>query len=370
MAVFSSEAYDSHERVVFCRAAEAGLRAIIAIHSTALGPAAGGCRMWPYSDEGAALRDVLRLSRGMSYKNALAGLPLGGGKAVIIGDPGSDKTMSMFEAFGDFVERLGGDYVTAEDVGVTMADLQWVANRTGHVCGLPRGDSRAGGDPAPHTAYGVYLGIAESVAFRSGRPLGTGLNGIRIALQGLGAVGYRLCAHLADAGAELFVTDLAQDRVRRACEEFDAKGVPPSEILAQPVDVFAPCALGGVINSATVSKLNASIVAGAANNQLETLADGRTLMDRGILYAPDYVINAGGIINVGYELLGLGDTTAVRSQIERIGPRLRAIYQRSLETGRPTGEIADAMARERLGRDDAPARQPREDSQTRDDPLI
>jgi leucine dehydrogenase len=358
MPVFQSDAFDDHEQVVFCHEPRTGLKAIIAIHSTALGPAAGGCRMWNYANEAEALHDVLRLSRGMSYKNAMADLCLGGGKAVILANPRQDRNARLLEAFGECVERLGGRYITAEDVGMSIAEMEIVARRTSHVCGLPKKGNTAGGDPSPKTAYGVYLGILAAVAFRTGEPEVENLRGIRVAVQGLGAVGYKLCSYLSGAGAELLVAEIDRDRVRRACAEFGATAADPEGILQQDADVLAPCALGGILNEQSIPQLKVSIIAGAANNQLATEADGAALHARDILYAPDYVINAGGIINVACEHLGLNGEAAVLSAIERIGPRLLGIFRQARETDRPTSEIADDMARARLtGAATAPPRQ-------------
>lgn len=354
MPVFTSESFDNHEQVIHCCDNRRGLRAIIAVHSTVLGPATGGCRMWPYPGESDALRDVLRLSRGMTYKNAMAELPLGGGKAVILGDAARDKSDRLLEAFGDAVDSLGGRYITAEDVGTNVADMQVVARRTDYVSGLPSSGHGAGGDPSPRTALGVFLGILAAVGYRTGEPDRRDLRGIRVAVQGLGAVGYQLCKLLAESGAELLVADIDAARAERVCNEVNARNTGVREILAESADVFVPCALGAILNSQTIPHLNVSIVAGAANNQLATEADGAALRDRNILYAPDYVINAGGIINVAHERLGLGDDEAAKIAIGRIGPRLLEIFKRAEQTGRPTNVVADEMARERLSRGHRP----------------
>jgi len=343
MSVFSNPAFDNHERVLFCRDEVTGLSAIIAIHSTALGPAAGGCRLWSYADDAEALRDVLRLSQGMSYKNAMAGLKFGGGKAVIIKTPDFSADDALFERFGDFVDTLNGDYITAEDVGMTMDIMQTIARRTRHVTGLPSQAGRAGGDPSPKTAYGIFCGIAAAVAAKLGR---RDLEGIRVAVQGVGHVGYYLCRRLHDAGAILLVSDLDDDRVRRVCDEFGATPVAAPEILYQDVDVLAPCALGAILNEESIPKIRAAIIAGGANNQLRTAADGQRVADAGILYAPDYVINGGGIINVACEYFGDVDDEGVMDLVAKIGPRLAGIFAEAERTGEPTNVIADRQARQ------------------------
>ncbi len=342
MSVFDDSAFDDHERVLFCRDAASGLSAIIAIHSTALGPAAGGCRVWRYASEQDAIHDVLRLSQGMSYKNAMAGLAFGGGKAVIL--KGADFTPddALFEKFGDFVDSLGGRYITAEDVGMSVAIMEVVARRTRYVTGLAMKEGHAGGDPSPKTAWGVFKGIAAAVRHKLGRD---DLAGLTVAVQGVGNVGYQLCRYLSEAGAKLVVADIDEKRVAAACEEFGAEAAGLDEILFQPVDVLAPCALGAILNERSIPKIRARVVAGSANNQLETAADGRRLADAGILYAPDYVINAGGIINVAAEYYGTADDAAVIAQVEAIGPKLTAIFEEAARTGRPTNAIADEQAR-------------------------
>ena len=344
MDLFQMQDFDAHEQVTFGYEAVSGLRAIVAIHSTALGPAAGGCRMWPYADFSDAVSDVLRLSRGMSYKNAMAELPFGGGKAVIIGDP-REKTCQRMEAFGRFVDSLGGRYITAEDVGTTTADMGHVASATPFVTGLARETGAAGGDPGPKTALGVYLGLKAAVRFHLGL---ASLAGLKIAVQGLGSVGYPLCRLLAADGASLRVADARPAAVQRVCQELGAQEVPAAEILSQDVDVLAPCALGAVFDSRSIPTLHARIIAGAANNQLARAEDGEALMRAGILYTPDYVINAGGIISVAHEYRGDATAAQVKAQIERIPARLTEIFERGRREGRPTSAIADEMARERL----------------------
>ena len=342
MAAFDDPAFDDHERVVFCRDAATGLKAIIAIHSTALGPAAGGCRLWNYESGDAALHDVLRLSQGMSYKNAMAGLNFGGGKAVIIKTPDFDGSEALYEKFGDFVEKLNGDYITAEDVGMSMSIMETIARRTSHVTGLPVKTGHAGGDPSPKTAFGVFKGIEAAVGFKLGRDE---LRGLTVAVQGVGHVGYYLCKYLFGAGAKLIVSDLDDSRVQRVCEEFAATAVPVDEILCQDADVLAPCALGAILDELSIPKLKVSIVAGGANNQLQTPADGQRLADAGILYAPDYVINGGGIINVACEYAGDVEDAEVNDLVATIGPRLTRIFEEASASGEPTNVIADAQAR-------------------------
>ena len=346
MEIFDQREFDAHELVVFGYDAASGLRAIIAVHSTALGPAAGGCRMWPYETTAEAVADVLRLSRGMSYKNAMAGLPFGGGKSVIIGESRNHKTPELFAAFGRLVDSLGGRYITAEDVGTTTADMANVAHATRHVAGLGAAPGAAGGDPGPKTARGVFLGIKAAVRFALER---SDLEGLTVAVQGVGGVGYHLCAMLAAEGAQLQVADLHPAVVQRVCEEFKAQPVPAGELPGVEADVLSPCALGGVLNTQSIPHLRARIVAGAANNQLAHGQDGVALQNAGILYAPDYVINAGGIISVAREYYG-GTEAQVLTDIEAIPGRLTEIFERARRENRPTNAVADQMARERLGR--------------------
>jgi len=344
MEIFDMREFDGHEQVVFGHDPRTGMRAIIALHSTVLGPAAGGCRLWAYETTGAAVADVLRLSRGMSYKNAMAGLSLGGGKAVIIGEA-RRKTPELFEAFGRFVDSLGGRYVTAEDVGTTTADMAVVARQTRYVAGLGRAPGEAGGDPGPKTALGVFLGIQAAVKFRSGS---TDLAGVTVAVQGAGGVGYHLCALLAAAGAKLAVADVRPAAVQRVVEEFGARAVPVEEILSEEAEVLAPCALGSVLNTQSLPRLRAKVIAGAANNQLAQGQDGTALSQAGILYAPDYVINAGGIISVAREYAGGATEAQVISDIHGIPARLTEIFERARRENRTTNAVADEMARARL----------------------
>jgi leucine dehydrogenase len=347
MEIFEMREFDGHELVVFGQDARTGLRAVIAIHSTVLGPAAGGCRMWPYVSTKEAVADVLRLSRGMSYKNAMANLPLGGGKAVIIGDAGKTKSPELFEAFGRFVDSLGGRYVTAEDVGTTTVDMENVARVTAYVSGLGRKPGEVGGDPGPKTALGVYLGLKAAVKFGLGR---SDLNGATVAVQGAGGVGYHLCRLLSAEGARLRVSDLRPAAVQRVCDEFKAVPVPVENVLSEDVDVLAPCALGAILNSQTIPQLRARVVAGAANNQLAGDKDGQDLQLAGVVYAPDYVINAGGIISVAHEYYGGATEAQVAAEIHEIPARLTEIFERARRESRPTNAVADQMARQRIGR--------------------
>ena len=334
--------------MLFCRCRETGLSAIIAIHSTALGPAAGGTRQWAYGSDADAIYDVLRLSQGMSYKNAMAGLNFGGGKAVILAGKNFQPDEALYARFGEFVDTLNGDYITAEDVGMTPEIMQTISSRTQYVTGLPATSGKAGGDPSPKTAFGVLCGMEAAVRFRLGRET---LQGLNVAVQGVGNVGYHLCRLLHEAGARLTVADIDAAKVERAAREFDATPCGIDDILTLEVDVFAPCALGAILTVDSIPKLKASIVAGGANNQLETAEDGERLANAGILYAPDYVINAGGIINVACEYYAEVDDAGVTSLVARIGPRLSEIFAESRELGRPTNVVADAKARRLIGRD-------------------
>jgi len=347
MTPFDDSGFDGHEAVHFFSDAASGLEAIIAIHSTARGPAAGGCRYWAYADRGAAQTDALRLARGMSYKNALAGLPLGGGKAVVLKPSPATDRRALFQAFGRAVESLGGRYITAEDVGTTVADMEAIATGTRFVSGLRARGAVAGGDPSPSTAYGVFLGLREAWAYLRGGTASE-LAGVRVAVQGLGGVGYNLCRLLHGAGARLTVSDLDPVRLARAVAEFGATSASPEEILWADVDVLAPCALGAVLDARTVPGIRAGLIAGGANNQLATPADGERLRQRGILYAPDYVINAGGIIRVACEYLQQGTEPEVRARIARIPVTLRQVLEQAARESLPTDVVADRMAERAL----------------------
>jgi len=339
--------YDDHEGLHLFRDMASGLTAIIAVHSTALGPAAGGTRFWHYPDPADAITDALRLSRGMSFKNAMAGLPMGGGKGVILADAARTRTPELLAAFGRAVESLGGRYVTAEDVGMSDADMLVIRRETRHVAGLPVGSDAAGGDPGPSTALGVFLGVKAAVRRGLGRD---DVAGVHVAIQGVGSVGGGLARRLAEEGARLTLADVDHDRARQLAAELGAQAVRADEILRMEADVVSPCALGAVLNAATIADLRTTIIAGGANNQLATPQDGERLQARGILYAPDYVINAGGIINVGLEYLGQGDRAEVKARIARIPGRLEQIWDESAATGDPAAAVADRIARRLIGR--------------------
>lgn len=347
--IFETISTSGHEEVVFCHNKDAGLKAIIAIHNTVLGPALGGTRMWPYASEQDALNDVLRLSRGMTYKAALAGLAQGGGKSVILGDPRREKTEAKMRAMGRFVNTLNGQYIVAEDSGTNVADIRLMAQETTHVGGLADDKSVAAGrsgDPSPATALGVFIGIQACIRWKLNR---SDLKGLRVAIQGAGNVGYRLAQYLHQAGARLWVTDLHAPAVERCVKEFGATAVPMDAVFGLDVDVFAPCALGAVLGDRSIQQLKAGIVAGSANNQLAEARHDRALLERGILYAPDYVINAGGVIDIYYEGPGYSEAR-VKAHLERIGATLTAVFERSKKEKRPTGEIANRMAEDKFKR--------------------
>ena len=339
--------FDAHEEIHFVIDEKCGLKAIIALHSTHLGPAAGGVRFWHYVNDDDALTDALRLSRGMSYKNAMAGLPLGGGKSVILANESKTKSPDMLHAFGKAVDHLGGRYVTAEDVGINVADMIEVARSTKHVAGLPNNSGNVGGDPGPHTSLGVFLGIKAAVKRVLGKDT---LAGLHIAMQGAGSVATGAALHAHAEGAKLSIADVDRAKAQKLADAVNGKVVPPEEILALEADVVSPNALGAILTEGSIEALKAPIVAGGANNQLATALDGQRLHDRGILYAPDYVINAGGIINVCTEYLGDGDAGLVRKRIQGIPVRLEEIWAESAETGRDPASVADAMAQRLIGR--------------------
>jgi leucine dehydrogenase len=339
--------FDAHEELHFVTDDKCGLRAIIAVHSTHVGPAAGGCRFWHYAQADDALTDVLRLSRGMSYKNAMAGLPLGGGKSVILADDERTKTPDMLHAFGKAVDHLGGRYVTAEDVGMNVADMIEIARNTKYVAGLPAEGKDVGGDPGPHTSLGVFLGLKAAVKHALGK---VGVDGLHIAIQGAGSVATGVALHAAAEGAKLSIADVDQAKAQKLADATEGKVVSPDEILGLEADVLSPNALGAIFDEQTIAALKAPIVAGGANNQLATPEDGARLNARGILYAPDYVINAGGIINVCTEFLGDGDASLVRKRIEGIPARLEQIWSESKASGRDPAAVADAMAQRLIGR--------------------
>lgn len=352
-AFWAEPDYDAHELVQVVHDRASGLTAIIAVHSTHCGPSAGGTRFWHYNDPAAAMRDCLRLSRGMSYKNAMAGLPMGGGKAVILADEQRIKTPEMLAAFGDAVEALGGRYVTAEDVGITEADMVAVAQRTAHVSGLPvAGEGSAGGDPGPFTAYGIYLGIKAAVRHKLGKD---SLAGVHVAVQGTGSVGGGVARLVARDGATLMLADINADRAAALASELGAVAVSTDVIMATPCDVFSPNALGAILDDAGIAALDCAIVAGGANNQLSKPQHGAVLAARGILYAPDYVINAGGIISVATEYIARRegrnvDVAEVNALVEKIPGRLESIWQESEASGVSADVVADRMAQKLIGR--------------------
>ncbi|MBI4544725.1 MAG: Glu/Leu/Phe/Val dehydrogenase [Gemmatimonadetes bacterium] len=340
MEIFDLIGEHKHEQVVFCYEPAANYRGIIAIHRTTLGPALGGTRFWNYSSDLEALIDVLRLSRGMTYKAAVAGLNLGGGKAVIIGDPKMTRREMLFRTHGRFVESLRGRYITAEDVGTSVEDMDYVHMETEYVTGI----AGRSGDPSPVTAYGVYRGVKACARERYGSD---SLEGIHIAVQGLGHVGYHLCADLAAEGARLLVTDIDQEKVERVVRELGAEAVAPDQIYGVEAQIFAPCALGAIVNDETIPQLKVDIIAGGANNQLAEERHGDELARRGILYAPDYVINAGGLINVYGELNGWSADRAKRKAGE-IYDTLGQLFELAKEQGIPTHEAADRLAERRI----------------------
>jgi leucine dehydrogenase len=330
-----------HEQILFCSDNETGLKAIIAIHSTVLGPSLGGTRMWMYKNEMEALNDVLRLSRGMTYKNSISNLNLGGGKAVIIGDSHSMKSEAFFRRFGKFVESLSGNYITAEDVGISPQDMSWVSKETKHVVGLP-GKS---GDPSPVTALGVYMGMKACAKIQFGTD---SLAGKKIAVQGVGHVGEYLVEHLSKEGAEIYITDIYEETLKRVSDKFKTKVVKPEDIYDVDMDIYAPCALGATLNDETLNRLKCSIIAGAANNQLKNEnVHGKAVMEKGILYAPDYAINAGGVINCFSEVHGFSSDWALE-KAEEIYQTIFNIVSRSKNENIPTYQIANAMAEERI----------------------
>jgi leucine dehydrogenase len=339
--VISQMSLMGHEEILFCNDQATGLKAIIAVHNTVLGPALGGTRMWMYANEMEALKDVLRLSKGMTYKNSISGLNLGGGKAVIIGDARSMKSEALFRRFGKFVDSLAGNYITAEDVGISPSDMQWVNMETKHVAGLP-GKS---GDPSPVTAYGVYMGIKACAKEQFGSD---SLSGKTIAVQGVGHVGEYLVKHLTEENANVVITDIHEETLLRVSKQYGVKVVAPNEIYDVPMDIYAPCALGATINDGTLSRLRCSIIAGAANNQLQDeQRHGLELMKKGIIYAPDYTINAGGVINCFSEVEGLSSKWA-HGKAGEIYTTILNIIKRSKEVNIPTYQIANKIAEERI----------------------
>ncbi len=344
MSIFEQMEQHDHEQLVFCHDETTGLKAIIGIHDTTLGPALGGTRMWAYADEASAVRDVLRLSRGMTYKAAAAGLNLGGGKAVIIGDAKKMKSEMLFRSYGRFVQTLGGRYITAEDVGTTVQDMEWARMETDSVVGISR-SLGGSGDPSPFTALGVFEGIKASVNWQTGSD---SLEGKKITVQGVGHVGIHLVKMLADAGAKVFITDIDQDNLRKTSELVpSAEYVDPDAIYDVDCDIYAPCALGATVNDETIERLKCSIIAGSANNTLDREDHAQALADRGILYAPDYVVNAGGLINVANELEGYNAQRSTE-RVQAIYDITTRIFQIARDEGITTLQAANTLAERRI----------------------
>jgi len=343
-AVLGQMAQFDHEQILFCNDKATGLRAIIAVHDTTLGPSLGGTRMWPYKSETEALKDVLRLSRGMTYKSAISGLNLGGGKAVIIGDPRTQKNEALMRRFGRFVDSLNGQYITAEDVGINPKDMEYVSLETDHVAGLSE-EVGGSGDPSPVTAYGVYMGMkaAAKVAFGT-----ENLNGRKVAVQGVGHVGQYLIDHLMKEKAIVTVTDIHEDKLQEVAGKHDVKVVGPEDIYDVDMDIYSPCALGATVNDATLERLKCKVIAGAANNQLaDENNHGRAVIEKGIYYAPDFLINAGGIINCSWELRGY-DRKAALKQTEEIFDTTLSIFELAKKEDIPTYLAANRLAEERV----------------------
>ncbi|NQX91162.1 MAG: Glu/Leu/Phe/Val dehydrogenase [Flavobacteriales bacterium] len=343
-AVIGKMSAFDHEQVLFCQDQATGLKAIIAIHDTTLGPSLGGTRMWNYASEQEALTDVLRLSRGMTYKSSLAGLNLGGGKAVIIGDSRTQKNEALFRRFGRFVDSLAGKYITAEDVGISTKDIEWVALETEHVAGKPEylGGS---GDPSPVTAFGVYMGMKAAAKEQYGSD---SLAGKKVVVQGVGSVGEELVRHLVKENAEVTITDIWKEKVDELVNELGVKACDPNDVYDQPMDIYAPCALGATVNDETLEKLTCSVIAGAANNQLANEEiHGEVVRKKGILYAPDYLVNAGGIINCYWEVIGYNREAAMTQATEIYDTTLR-IFKKASEENIPSYLAANALAEARI----------------------
>lgn len=341
--IFESISKTNHEEVVFCQNKDAGLKAIIAIHNSVLGPALGGLRMWPYATEQDALSDVLRLSRGMTYKAAVSGLNLGGGKAVIIGDPNKDKSEALFRAFGRFVNSLNGRYITAEDVGIDVNDMEYVYRETEFVTGVHQVHGGSG-DPSPFTAYGTMQGLMAALQVQYGDE---DVGKHRYAVQGVGHVGMEFVKLLSERGAKVFVTDINQELVQRAVDDYGAEAVSSDEIYDVDANIYSPCALGGTVNENTLERLKCKIICGAANNQLANNEIGDEVQKRGILYAPDYAVNAGGLMNVSLEIDGYNRERAMR-MLRTIYFNLGRIFEISKRDSIPTYLAADRMAEERI----------------------
>jgi leucine dehydrogenase len=345
MKIFDYIAKYQYEQLVFCHDPAAGLKAIICIHDTTLGPALGGTRMWNYASEEEAILDALRLARGMTYKNAAAGLNLGGAKTVIIGDPKKDKSEALFRALGRYIQGLSGRYITAEDVGTCVEDMDYIKMETNYVAGLTS-TVRSSGDPSPVTAYGTWKGIKACANEIWGSD---SMEGRTIAVQGLGHVGFALCKYLHDEGAKLIVTDINEDNITRAVTEFSAKAVQANEIYGVDCDIFSPCALGAIINDDTISQLKCRVIAGSANNQLKEERHGDVITNKGILYAPDFIINAGGVINVYDEMLegGYCHDRALR-KVESVYGNVKQVIAISKRDRIPTYQAANILAEERI----------------------
>ena len=341
--LFETIAETGHEQIVYCHSKDAGLKAIIAIHNSVLGPALGGLRMWPYKNESEALNDVLRLSRGMTYKNAVAGLNLGGGKAVIIGDPGKDKSEALFRAFGRFVNSLNGRYITAEDVGIDVNDMEWVFRETEFVTGVHQVHGGSG-DPSPFTAFGTLQGLMAALSHKFGNE---DVGKYSYAVQGAGHVGLEFIKLLREQNAKVFVTDINKALVQRAVDEYGCTAVGIDEIYDVDADVYSPCALGGTVNEQTLPRLKCKVICGAANNQLANDAIGDEVEKRGILYAPDYAVNAGGVMNVSLEIDGYNRERAMR-MMRTIYYNVGRIFEIAKRDGIPTYKAADRMAEERI----------------------
>jgi len=345
MKLFDAISEYGHEQIVLCHEEATNLRAVIAIHNTILGPALGGCRMWPFQSEEEAIFDAMRLSRGMTYKNAAAGLNLGGGKAVIIGDPNKDKSEALFRAFGRFVQSLGGRYITAEDVGTSVEDTEQINMETSFVSGLTP-EFGGSGDPSPFTALGTFEGIKASVKYRLKKD---NIKGIKVAVQGVGHVGYYLCEMLHEAGADLIVTDIFEDKIDTVVNEFGAKAVTGDEIYSVDAEVFAPCALGAIVKDETIKQMKFKIIAGGANNQLlDENVHGKKLKDKNILYAPDYLINAGGVTNVYFEVINEYNADRVTKKVKNIYNILMEVYQIADKQSITTVEAAAHFAENRI----------------------
>lgn len=343
MQIFEYMRKYDYEQLVFCQDEASGLKAVIAIHDTTLGPALGGCRMWTYGSEEEAIEDALRLARGMTYKAAAAGLNLGGGKTVIIGNPKTDKSEALFRALGRYIQSLSGRYITAEDVGTTVRDMEIIRQETGFVTGVSEAFGSSG-NPSPMTAFGVFRGIQATAKEVFGSE---SLEGKTVAVQGVGNVGYHLCKHLYEAGARLIVTDIHDENLLRVKTEFGVQTVEPADIFGVECDIFSPCALGAVINDETIPQFRCKAIAGSANNQLKEERHGDRLQELGILYAPDYVINAGGLINVADELEGYNAERA-RKKVENLYNILQNVYKIARTEGIPTYKAADRLAEQRI----------------------